>query len=675
MSYGKRPRSEFEGNNSNGGNTSSFVTYGTALPPLDSHTRDDGSYVPVWKQEVTDERGRKRLHGAFTGGFSAGYFNTVGSKEGWTPSTFTSSRTSRATATAAKPEDFMDEEDLREQEEARELETNRNFSGLGGPEDGPSKPRTLMDLLMPAMQDTMGIKLLKKMGWKEGQGVGPKVMRKAKDFDGDNKLKGAEDKMHLFAPENTRMVSFLRKVGSKGLGYEGEAGLAVDKPTKQKAADDEEEDEGTSFGTLRKPVKPKKKTTAFGVGILNDDGEDDEDIYSIKPKSAYNRVIGGDKPKKKPALPKAAGLGKHVFVPKKVQAQKAYQTARKCHDGKLPLPGFILAEETVGAEGPRYPPPVVPDDWIAPDGSSATSTSSAAATPAALAEAANLAKLDPRQRGALLGEAPLPGKSVFDFLTPDARNRIANLTGKSHLPPGLGEAPVSTTRSTIADIVPHLDADTAMAALRGGFMPYGDDLEKRGRYRSFLEVKAGMKEGLPDRKYGMVTQDWVKEMNEFVGAARIFKPLTGAMATRFASAKTAASNFQGNTDAAIDTTTLITKPVEKEKDPQEEAARLGMHGRLTRSTIDFNPSRLLCKRFNVEYVGPVPGSDEYNKRSGESYRKAKEEEEVLALPPPPMRKQEKIVVDADKNEALEGEKAADEVFKNIFGDSDSDDED
>jgi Protein of unknown function (DUF1604) len=29
-----------------------------------------------------DEKGHRRLHGAFTGGFSAGYFNTVGSKEG-----------------------------------------------------------------------------------------------------------------------------------------------------------------------------------------------------------------------------------------------------------------------------------------------------------------------------------------------------------------------------------------------------------------------------------------------------------------------------------------------------------------------------------------------------------------------------------------------------------------
>jgi len=52
---------------------SPFVAYGTPLPPLDRDSRDDGSYVPVWKQEVLDDRGRKRLHGAFTGGFSAGY--------------------------------------------------------------------------------------------------------------------------------------------------------------------------------------------------------------------------------------------------------------------------------------------------------------------------------------------------------------------------------------------------------------------------------------------------------------------------------------------------------------------------------------------------------------------------------------------------------------------------
>ena len=66
----KRPRAAFE--ESLQKRESPYVFYGTPLPPLDEQTRDDGSYVPLWKQEVTDERGRKRLHGAFTGGFSAG---------------------------------------------------------------------------------------------------------------------------------------------------------------------------------------------------------------------------------------------------------------------------------------------------------------------------------------------------------------------------------------------------------------------------------------------------------------------------------------------------------------------------------------------------------------------------------------------------------------------------
>lgn len=69
MSY-KRTRAQYEADLQK--SQSPYVTYGTPLPPLDPDVRDDGSYVPVWKQEVRDERGRKRLHGAFTGGWSAG---------------------------------------------------------------------------------------------------------------------------------------------------------------------------------------------------------------------------------------------------------------------------------------------------------------------------------------------------------------------------------------------------------------------------------------------------------------------------------------------------------------------------------------------------------------------------------------------------------------------------
>ena len=66
------------------------------------------------RDHVTDDKGRRRFHGAFTGGFSAGYFNTVGSKEGWKPqATFRSSRSKRAdpAAFAQRARDFMDDED------------------------------------------------------------------------------------------------------------------------------------------------------------------------------------------------------------------------------------------------------------------------------------------------------------------------------------------------------------------------------------------------------------------------------------------------------------------------------------------------------------------------------------------------------------------------------------
>lgn len=66
----------------------------------------------------------KRFHGAFTGGFNAGFYNTVGSVEGkgnlrlkeetilfwigWRPSEFKSSRGDRAEKRSYEPEDFMD---------------------------------------------------------------------------------------------------------------------------------------------------------------------------------------------------------------------------------------------------------------------------------------------------------------------------------------------------------------------------------------------------------------------------------------------------------------------------------------------------------------------------------------------------------------------------------------
>ena len=71
MSY-KRSRSTFEGDNQ----LTPYAVFGTPLPD-EAESRDDGAYKPLWKQDVRDERGRKRLHGAFTGGWSAGYVHLL----------------------------------------------------------------------------------------------------------------------------------------------------------------------------------------------------------------------------------------------------------------------------------------------------------------------------------------------------------------------------------------------------------------------------------------------------------------------------------------------------------------------------------------------------------------------------------------------------------------------
>ena len=80
---------------------------------------DDGTRKQHKEKGIaTDERGRRRFHGAFTGGFSAGYFNTVGSKEGWQPTRFKSSRDAptKTRRVAQSTKDFMDEEELEEYE-------------------------------------------------------------------------------------------------------------------------------------------------------------------------------------------------------------------------------------------------------------------------------------------------------------------------------------------------------------------------------------------------------------------------------------------------------------------------------------------------------------------------------------------------------------------------------
>ncbi|KAL1306830.1 hypothetical protein AAFC00_005486 [Neodothiora populina] len=724
-----------------------FALYGTPLPPLDSETRDDGSYVPLWKQEVRDERGRKRLHGAFTGGFSAGYFNTVGSKEGWTPSTFISSRGNRAKdanaeQTQQKAGDFMDDEDLADAAEAQKLETQASFSGLGSTQEEGMRRGLLSDLFKPAA-DTIGVKLLQKMGWRQGQGIGPRVRRKAETGE-DNSVEAQGT--HLFAPANTHLVKIDKKKDRFGLGYAREERLQGSTAGSRRASsylDDNGDDDDSSSFTMKKPlkVKQKPKRGAFGVGVLNDTGSDDEDPYEMGPKISYNRIIGGDKKKRKGGIvantASPAVKAAPTFMSRKLGKVISNTGFRKCYDGRLPLDGFVLASQPlITDQENKYPPPSVPEGWE----SSKNKDPVKPADPSTFKSTADVAKastLDPASRAAVLGEQQLPGKSIFDYLSSSARERLVNATGRTNLPQARNDpAPAGFERTEaqknkiLWDLVPVLDKSTATSALQrgsSGSLPYSEDLGKRARYRAFLEIAAGISESLPIRAKDKTTDEWISELREFCQVAQIFRPISGLMASRFttASSSSAAFSTHGQKSTSSSTGPSEQAAPKAPQDPAVEAAKLGMFGPMTRSRTTFYPTRLLCKRFGVKTPshadpGSGPGSstggasnqDNFGDTSSSSRldvvskasldqimqeanrlrsvpkndnpvssssdaAQGQDDSSVQSQSTLPAFREVKVQesIDPETNSALEAKRAGDEVFKSIFGDSDDDDDD
>lgn len=630
------------------------------------------------------------------------------------PSTFVSSRQSRqkdgTTAAQQKPEDFMDEEDLREADEARDLATSEGFAGFGSTEQDPGRAAGLMDILRPT-GETVGHKLLRRMGWKEGQGIGPKIRRRANA--GDEDTEGEE--FHLFAPENTAMISFSRKSDHKGLGYEAESHLNTTTSDVAVGANrwggSGSEDDRPFTTRLKENSATVKRSgnRAFGVGVLNDTGSDDEDPYEIGPKISYSKVTGAEKKsKKKKDNPQSSAnplvKTKPVFLSKKLLSSKA-NGFRRSRDGRLPLDGFVLADElnafaSISLQDDSMKPPMVPAGWKS---QRIPASSTDRPTYVSTADAAKTSSLNAQTRAALLGEKQLPGKSVFDFLSPAARNKLASASGKIDLPQAGSEPPPpgyetseEAKQKSLHDLVPALDPQVALQALnRGvsGWMPYAEDESKRSRYRSFLEIRAGLLDQLPVRAEKASQGDWVNEMTEFARAAQVFKPVTGLMASRFTSSSAVPNSVHESDDSAAGDV-LLKKPTAKSDDPAVAAAKMGMFGPMTRSMINFYPSRLVCKRFNVQPPenavdgSGVNGSSSRRERPSQfdayEYEPGKQGTSPIAIKheaggigvgpiPTDAKPPEQVTgIDLEKNEALEQERPGQHVFRAIFG---SDDED
>lgn len=285
--------------------------------------------LPSWKQEVRDDEGRRRFHGAFTGGFSAGFYNTVGSKEGWAPQSFTSSRKNRAEAKKQSVLDFLDE-DEKEEMGGQILGTSSQFDTFGFTaaelarkqveKEQKARPSIIPgpvpdELVVPATE-SIGVKLLLKMGWRHGRSIKDSSINslqesrrearkafmalsaadKSADVGGSETYKnGSDDLMEEPATDDVQSTQstpvYVRQTKQDlyGLGYDPYKHAPEFRAMKRsRLSGNEEIGFRKPFSSRQELVSAKsgKLASGFGIGALEELDIEDEDIYS----SGHNDV-------------------------------------------------------------------------------------------------------------------------------------------------------------------------------------------------------------------------------------------------------------------------------------------------------------------------------------------------------------------------------------------------
>eukprot|EP01130_Rhizamoeba_saxonica_P004797 TRINITY_DN1950_c0_g1_i1.p1 TRINITY_DN1950_c0_g1~~TRINITY_DN1950_c0_g1_i1.p1 ORF type:complete len:748 (+),score=217.65 TRINITY_DN1950_c0_g1_i1:19-2262(+) len=479
--------------------TRSYHVYGTSikeenekadmwLTRKQKEEKYKNKFVPEWQQKVRDKEGRVRFHGAFTGGWSAGHYNTVGSKEGWTPKTFKSSRSNRSKY-VQRPEDHMDEEDLQDLGLGTEIVANTNYkTSFSSAEDkrksdiyasvlgqGSSIPGPAPNEMISSTNRSIGQKLLGLMGWKEGQGVGPRKKKKVvtvlKEEDYSSGFK--------FAPRDVEVVKFKRKSNSHGIGYN--PGTQRNKSMKKLDV--------LTLGSVLKGGHKTSKMGAFGYGALE---EKDEfyDPYQYDDLSQYDQEIGTKRPKQKPQ-----------------RNSHRDSTSKPEYDasGRLVLADFVPAKRPL----PRvksYPAPIIPSNFNLKHEFDTPGPGVPTNSEIAQHSFMNVYYVHTsEERGKLLGETPLPGPP-----TPTQNRFVAG---------GIVDPNV-------------LDNEPLFKQAN----PFPNSPEKKRRYDTWVKVQNGEVSYDVNWSKGISPDQAAQENAEFGRLYNMLRPSTGILAKRFESA-------------------------------------------------------------------------------------------------------------------------------------------
>ncbi|XP_017039556.1 LOW QUALITY PROTEIN: G patch domain-containing protein 1 homolog [Drosophila ficusphila] len=598
--------------------------FGTPLPKLEKDVVPAKKPVAIEDQIVKDENGKRRFHGAFTGGFSAGFWNTVGSLEGWTPQTFKSSRAEKATPRVqARPEDFMDNEDLGEfgiapqgirtrdefaKEDEQEQRSGQRRRKLMQPDVavGPIPGVPVLEQLLRPVRDKVAVRILKSMGWKPGQGVGPRQTKKekrqatarntreqyllehygAEGLPSQSESKGEssndedeDDEDITFAPDDYEPMFFTPKENRFGMSY---SGLSRDPILSKSSSSSAKPMQHINlFGQLE--AQANKKTLsirgqAFGVGAFE---EEDEDIYARDDMTRYDFSLADKKPK-----------------------QKKQQHVQQRHV----IDGF--SEDKTGAALQKpyaidLPRDFEPRNWLQRKSRFAPIDKERAKKLETVTEykRSGLGRhdLNPDQRAQLLGEQKKEeppkeeppkrnpfkdsGKSLLERINArtEGFTKGGIITEKGEEQQTELTKEVKETNAAIQEKAALKTKDLVPAtSSSGAFKPFLADEAKQLRYEKFVASKLTDDTEITEFLANMQPVSlslWDREMEkkEFIQAAKIYRPLDGLMNDRFVS--------EANVQAE--------KVKEQEKSAEERKIVM------ERTKTMWKPASLLCKRYNI----------------------------------------------------------------------------
>ena len=644
------------------------AVFGTPLKPIDEDdvaSQSRPKPIAIHEQIATDDKGRRRFHGAFTGGFSAGYFNTVGTRDGWTPKNFKSSRSQQQDSSTSntgkskfqqKYEDFMDEEDVAdfgiapkklqassnffkktssaandqkhfeaqddfERKNARLSQISDIFRGNDQRNPAVSFGQPVLEKLFVPVQETVGVRLLREMGWKPGQGIGPRITKRSRMLQkkatqrlyhktggslNDLLQEDTSDELvekyrdFLFAPDDIHSsITSKAKDNVFGIAYRG---LDRNELTSSEHFNlftpvltvSEGNRSIAKSHNFNKAARPSSKIVghAFGVGVYEDE---DEDIYAKDDVNRYDFYLdntqGNDK---------------------KEASQKRSTRWEEGLENDKCLPGFVHAKKSSAVhQTVNFPPPTLPKNYHP--------------RPVKRSRFEPVESSDKKDQIDLKKE-PLSSNAKNNETQKDSvqqaprhnrqsdqrKNELANENNPT-CSSQTSETSLEELRLLAENIQnQHLAASLVksdMHSASASFKPYANDPPKQKRYEQYiLCLKNGRRDVLPLLQPKDMTEwERSREQGEFDRAAILYqnsesddmsasknKSTISVMSSRFVSASETEELDVGKYSTLSDTGKKI------QSTEAEKAAELKCYGKLTREKVDWHPSRILCIRFNVK---------------------------------------------------------------------------